>query len=428
MIAIGSHGESSAEKPAPRAMPVSTVDAELVSSFRTLREYTGRIVAARESQVAFERSGKVIEVFVDQGKRVEAGQELARLDTRHLLAEQRRLEASLREATAGLEELVAGPRKEQVEAARAEVRNLFAQQQFQQLNLQRRASLLQSNAIAQEEYDSARFGLDATSARLEAVEQQLNELLAGTRPEQIAAARAAVEQLEASLADIEYDLEDCVLRAPFAGTVAERFIDEGVVITPQTAVARIVEDAHLEAWVGLPVEASRQIAAGQAVTLRAGSQHSTGTVSVVLPELDLATRTRRVVVQVDPDAGLLPGQVVRLEVSEEIETAGFWLPTSALVSADRGLWSCYAVVTDDSGDQRVERRDVEVLHTSGEHVVVRGTVQNGDTIVAAGTHRIAQGQSVRVVSTREEQEVTAKRFGDNSHGAVTASERLLSGG
>ncbi len=130
MIAIGNQGET-AEKPAPRALPVSTVEAELVSSFRTLREYTGKIVAARESQVAFERSGKVLEVFVDQGWQVQAGQELARLDTRHLLVEQRRLEASLREATAGVEELVAGPRIEQIEAAQAEVRNLSAQQQLQ---------------------------------------------------------------------------------------------------------------------------------------------------------------------------------------------------------------------------------------------------------------------------------------------------------
>lgn len=405
-FAIQAGSDQQKELSKARALPVKTVPAEAVSSFRTLRGYTGTIVAARESELAFERAGKVIKVLVDQGERVEAGQQLALLDTRHLLAQQRQLEANLREATAQLDELIAGPRKEQIAAAEAEMRNLVAQKQLQELNMKRRESLLKTSAIVQEEYDSARFGLDAVTARLDAAQQKLNELQTGTRPEQIAAAKAAVEQLEASLASIQHDLQDCLLQAPFAGTVAERFIDEGAVIAPQSAVARIVEDSRLEAWVGLPVETTRHLAVGQPVTLRSALGQVPGNVKAVLPELDVATRTRRVVVNVQQNAHLLPGQIVRLEVPEETAVAGIRLPTSALVSASRGLWSCYAVVSDEDGQHRVQRRDVEVLHTSGEQVVVRGTLQAGEPIVADGTHRVAHGQLVEVVSTpAKEQEI-----------------------
>jgi multidrug efflux pump subunit AcrA (membrane-fusion protein) len=421
LLAVGSRGEDVADQAPPRALPVSTVRCSAIFSFRTMRRYTGRIAPARDSQLAFERAGKVVAVLVDQGDRVEAGQEMARLDTRHLLTEKRRLEASLSEASARLEELVAGPREEQIAAAEAEVRSLFAQLRLQELNVQRRVTLLKSNAISQEEYDTARFGMEANSAGLDAAQQRLNELRAGTRPEQIAAAKAALEQLEASLAGIGHDLEDCELKAPFAGTVADRFIDEGAVITPQTAVARVVEDASLEAWVGLPAEAARQISTGQAVTVRAANQRVRGVAIAVLPELDLATRTRRVVVRVDEDAALLPGQVVRLEVPEEIATSGFRLPASALVSASRGLWSCYAVVSDDNGALRAERRDVEVLHTSGEEVVVRGTLQDGEAIVAGGTHRVAHGQLVRVVPASQEEAVSANRPEEGPRPAMTTA-------
>ena len=401
--------------PEPRALPVNIVPAAAVSSFRSVRSYTGSIVAARESQLAFERAGKVVDVLVDQGERVAIGQELAQLDTRQLLARQRQLNANLREATARLDELVAGPRKEQIAAAEAEVRNLMAQKQLQQLNMLRRESLLKSNAIVQEEFDSARFGLDAIAAQLDAAQQRLNELRAGTRSEQVEAARAAVEQLEASLAGVKHDLEDCVLHAPFAGTVAERFVDEGAVITPQSPITRIVEDTRLEAWIGLPAETAQHLAVGQQVTLRAAHGQVPAVVSAVLPELDMATRTRRVVVNIREGAGLLPGQIVRLEVPEETTVAGIRLPTTALVNASRGLWSCYAVVSDEEGHQRVQRRDVEVLHTSGEQVVVRGTLQAGEPVVASGTHRVAHGQLVEVIPPPLERRALVREDSDIGH-------------
>jgi multidrug efflux pump subunit AcrA (membrane-fusion protein) len=94
--------------------------------------------------------------------------------------------------------------------------------------------------------------------------------------------------------------------------------------------------------------------------------------------------------------GLVPGQLVRLEVGETIESAGFWLPTSALLRRQRGLWCCYVVVVDRERPStgRVETRDLEVLHTEGQRVFVRGTLQPGETVIAAGTHRVVPGQRV----------------------------------
>jgi multidrug efflux pump subunit AcrA (membrane-fusion protein) len=385
------------EVPTPlRTLSVTTVTPRQVSSYDTQREYTGTVQAARVSNVAFQRSGKVVEVLVDQGDRVETGQPLARLDTRHLVAERRRMEAELREATARLDELVAGPRAEVIAAAEAEVRNLTAQERLQALNAERRKFLLEGQAIAQEEYDGARLGLESVTARLDAARERLRELRAGTRPERIAAARAAVEQLRASLQSLDHDLEDCELAAPFAGTVADRFVDEGVVITTQTPVVRLVEGTRLEAWFGLPPAVAREISEGEVVALRVGQAEVAGTLRAVLPELDVATRTRRVVVSLNEPASLVTGELVRLTAPERIETTGFWLPVSALTSGSRGLWSCFAVVPESDGVLRVERRDVEVLHTSGERVLVRGTLQTGEPVVTAGTHRIAHGQVVTI--------------------------------
>ncbi len=399
--AAGSRSSPDSSASVVVALPVTTVTATAPALFEVTREYTGSLKAARSTAAAFLRSGRVVELLVDQGDGVEVDQVVAQLDKRHLLAERRQREAQLNEAVARLDELLAGPRKEQIAAAEAEMRSLRAEQQLQELNAERRKKLAANNAVAVEELDSAAFGLEASNARLAVAEERLRELRTGSRAEHIEAARAAVEQREAALETVTHDLDDCLLRAPFAGTVAERFVDEGAVITAQTPVVRIVEDHRLEAWIGLPTSLAAKLTVGQRLALRCDGQRFEGAVRAVLPEVDLATRTRRVVLHVPELSGLVAGRVVRLEVSEPVSDSGLLLPTTALAGAHRGLWSCFVVASDPSGATRVERRDLEVLHTSGEYVLVRGALREGESVVAAGTHRLAHGQVVRVLRPGE---------------------------
>ncbi|NET68800.1 MAG: hypothetical protein F6K63_32165 [Moorea sp. SIO1G6] len=127
-------------------------------------------------------------------------------------------------------------------------------------------------------------------------------------------------------------------------------------------------------------------------------------VSSILPELDSSTRTLTVVLTLDRDAvrEVSPGQVARWKLAETIPTAGYWLPTTALVQGVRGLWSCYVLgelaESDLSGATHVfsvKRRDVEILQTQSNRILVRGTLQPGDQVIVGGTHRLVPGQQVR---------------------------------
>ena len=71
------------------------------------------------------------------------------------------------------------------------------------------------------------------------------------------------------------------------------------------------------------------------------------------------------------------------------------LPTAALSPGQRGLWSVYVVVGRE-GYETIESRPVEVLHTEGERVLVRGTIQSKDRVVSGGVQRIVPGQRVKV--------------------------------
>jgi multidrug efflux pump subunit AcrA (membrane-fusion protein) len=118
----------------------------------------------------------------------------------------------------------------------------------------------------------------------------------------------------------------------------------------------------------------------------------------MLPEIDLATRTQTVVIEIDRSQSpeVVPGQVVQTSITQQVDKQGFLLPTAALLPGVRGLWSVYAVI-QDNGQDVIQRRHVEVLHTSGDQVLVQGTVAEGDRVVISGVQRLVSGQRVRVV-------------------------------
>ena len=403
-IAIGSYlamgGDTASESTTDaRILFVSTIEIELVNSYTTQRTYTGTLVAARSADLSFERSGEIVAIDVDQGDRVAAGQALARLDTRHLIARQRQLQAQHDQAAAVLAELEAGPRQETIAAARAELRNLEAQVELQQLNTTRREELHRRKAIAQEDYDSAIYGLKIAEAQRDAARHRLDELLEGTRKEKVDAQRAAVAQLDAALTGIRADLEDCELVARFDGTIVKRSIDEGSVVQPGQPILRIVEHDRLEAWIGLPSSTAERTNRGTPREVVVDGQRHSAEVRAVLPELDSTTRTRRVVLTMDQaeSTGIYSGQIARLPIDERIDVQGFWLPTAALVRGSRGLWSCFVVVADSAGGPIgvIEQREIEVLHTEGERALVRGMLEGNDVIVSEGVHKVVPGQRVR---------------------------------
>lgn len=380
-------------------LPVETLVAEQVDSYQTARAYTGVIRARRDTVLSFERLGTLKAIHVDEGQRVERGDVLAELDTRRLQVGRTRLEARRNEAAAMLAELVAGPRQETIDAADANVDNLKAQLDLEKANLVRRKALLADNIIPQEEYDASMFGVQAAAARLEAAQRQLDELTAGTRQEKIDAQKAVFETLDAELADVNIELEDSALLAPFSGTVSQRMVDEGAVIAAGAPIVQLVEDQALEAWIGLPVNVASRFVKGHTVQLLVDDKPHAAVVKSLMPGLDADSRTRTVVFTFDEGnaQALVPEQVVRLRVESQTDAQGFWLPTDALAAGPRGLWNCYSVV-----DGRVQQQVVEVLHTEGDRVLVRGTLADGDPIIASGTHRVVAGQQVRMLSEQSQ--------------------------
>ncbi|MEM9482219.1 MAG: HlyD family efflux transporter periplasmic adaptor subunit [Cyanobacteria bacterium P01_F01_bin.116] len=404
---ILSKNENTTAQPAVSSvsiLPVDVTTIEAVDSYQVERTYTGTIVPRNSSVLSFELAGKLEQIMVDEGDYVEMGTPIASLNTRTLENQQWELLAQRKQMVAQLKEMQAGARAETIAAAEASVRQLNAQLQLARQKSNRREALYHQGAISQEQRDEAFNETSTLQARLDSVQSQLDELLAGTRSEQIEAQQALIEQQDAKIANLAIEQEKSILRAPFAGTISDQLADVGTVLGAGQAIFKIVEGNQLEAHIGIPASAASVIQIDDIFTLQVEQTTYQAQVTSILPELDPQTLTVTIVLKLDQtdSTAIVPGQVAELQLTETIKSPGYWLPITALVETDRGLWSSYVlgqqqdVTAENQAVFQVEENVVEILHTQSDLVLVRGTLQPNQKVIVDGIHRIVPGQQVRI--------------------------------
>jgi multidrug efflux pump subunit AcrA (membrane-fusion protein) len=393
--------QHSSDSMSVRRLPVAVITVRRVNRLTSNRKYTGIIRPKLQADLAFESAGRIDKVLFDEGDSVLKGQVLAQLDTDLLTARRAAMQASWQQAQAVLEELQAGPRKEVIASTEALLEEARSNLKLAELNYERRKKLQGSEAVSTEDFERALYSLRGAKSRLDATAKQLEELHAGTRPEQIAAQRAAVDQLKASLDEIDIQIRESALRAPFAGTIVRRISDPGTIATPAQPVLQIVDSNKLEALIGVPLNTARELEIQNTYQVIVNNKSFAAVLLAKIPQLQSATRTQNLILELaaESDAGqLVPGQLCQIEIPTEIDTEGFWVPSSSLANGIRGLWS--VLMVDE--ESRIRRLDVQVIHTDGEQVLVTGAIEDGAQIVCDGTHRIVEGQWVETIPDKGE--------------------------
>ena len=404
---------------APRPLAVNVVVATRVSGYQAKRHYLGKIESKRHSRLSFEFAGKINTVHVDEGQPVQKGELLAELDTEILRSSLGALTAQIESATALLDELIAGPRSEDIAAAQANVRRWTSQLKLAQITRQRMDRLLKSRAVSDQEVDEAVYNEQSVAAQMDLAKSNLDELVNGTRIEQIAAQRAALNQLRAEHNTVAVQIRKSQLRAPFSGIVAARLLDEGEVIKSGQPVYELLDNQHLKARIGLPVESLPHVSDLEQHELLYRDQKFVAKFRSVKPEKNTQTRTVDVVFELPP---MLPapsiGDVVRFELSEPADSPGYWIPTSALVETYRGLWGCYVAVEmePNSGLAISGLRELEILHQEGERSFVRGALVAGEKVITSGVHRLVNEQAIRVVRNHGGSALAAVKMERNTGG------------
>ncbi len=191
-----------------------------------LNVVVGELASDRIELIA-EVNEPILEILVAEGERVTAGQLILRQDDTRAGTRLREAEAAVGQAQARLDELVRGPRQEQIAQARANLAGANRDIEFRRTEFQRAKDLLEKELASPQTRDRAKAELDAAEANLELRRAQLQELLAGTTVEELAQAEQSLQQAQARRDSASLDVERHRLVAPVDGIFDSRLFEPG---------------------------------------------------------------------------------------------------------------------------------------------------------------------------------------------------------
>ncbi|WP_394223010.1 efflux RND transporter periplasmic adaptor subunit [Alteromonas gracilis] len=326
---------------------VSTGTVKIQTGFETPINVFGLIESPKATLLSFDVAGQVTDLLVEEGDVVDKGDMLARQDVQRLNARKRELQASLERANADL--------------ALAKV------------NSERAVSLVEK--------------------KLESA-QRLDETDAGLK-----VAKAQVREVQAALNSLNVEIEKTTLISPFAGVVNRRFFDEGSVVNAGSPVFGITSIENYQARFAVPADVVEQFDVNEPVLVRVGDIDVAGTVTQRLPVRNVQTRTIDILVTLNSNERVRPGDMAILSGFRAHKETGSWLPVNALSNGLRGLWRVFVLSSEKNAT--LEARVVEVVYTDGNNAFVRGALKDGEIYVNEGTHKLAPGQMVAIPSQHQ---------------------------
>lgn len=326
-----------APEPPPTPVEIATAESRTIAPSQWV---PGTVVSKSDARIGSELPGRLTWI-AEVGDTVAAGDALAKLDTDALKIELR---------------------QDQAELERLRVQTAHAGRQVERLE-----AMGAKSAVAVSQLDETRMNRDV-------LQQQL--------------ARA-----EADLADSRRRLKDGVIRAPFAGTVAERMANVGEVVG-STPLLRLVDTQNLEVQARAPAQAALNLKAGAAVQLRSGSDAAIAMkLRAVVPVGDSGSRQLELRVALD-EARWPVGTAVQVAVPEREAHAGIAVPRDALLI--RGNETYVFRVGADGKAQKVV---VTTGDAEGDRIEVLGGIAHGDALVVRGGERLREGQKVKVLES-----------------------------
>lgn len=201
--------------------------------------------------LSFKVGGRLAERTVDEGQIVQIGQVVGRLENEELREERNSRSAEERASKAGVADLEAGSRSEEIAQGEAALARMAAESERLAKDAVRAEELFRLEVISLKDLEAARAGRDAAAAALRESEQHLKLLRIGPRPDALRQARARAEGAAAGRALAETRLSQSVLTSPISGLVLAKHVEPGEMLAPGGPVVTVgrMEDVWLRGYI-----------------------------------------------------------------------------------------------------------------------------------------------------------------------------------
>lgn len=342
---------------APLSVRTTPVEQEAVMAGRgpALVTATGYVVPRHKVEVSSKIIGRVVELNVKRGDKVNAGDVLLRIEDADYQARVAQAKAGVAAAEARLRELQAGSRVEEIASAKASAAASAAELVNARVEHERLAQLVAAGVSSPQELDRAKSARDVAQARLAADRSNADLVEKGPRQEVIDAAQAQLAQAQADVKLAETELENTVIRAPIGGTVLEKIAEVGELVTnsnfggtrgAKSSVLTMADLGDLQVEVDVNQAELSKVRVGQNAEVRLDIEPDKayrGRVDEISPQADRQKGTVQAKVAI-----LDAGEAFKTEVNARVTFLGevdparpgsekprLWIPRSAVVQSGK---------------------------------------------------------------------------------------------
>jgi HlyD family secretion protein len=367
---------------------------------------TGYIVAHHKIEANSKVTGRVAWIGVEKGDHVKEGQVLVRLEDQEFRAQYEQAAGAAESARAQLLQLEHGSRPEEIQQTDHNLSEAKATAANDKISLDRIKKLSDDGVMSRQALDDATAKYESSQQRAHSLEQSYQLAKLGPRAEEIARAKGALMQAEGQAAYAKSQLDATVIRAPITGTILDRSVEKGELLTGQfAATARPVfslanlKDIQVELDIAQDDFARLGPKQKGIVTVDAYPDRTYhGVIAEISPEANRQKATVQIKVQIlDPDEYLRPemNSTVKFIADEPAQKsgssgpAGVFVPTSAVRDAS-GKKVVFIVFKG-----KALLRDVRVVAQRSGGLLVEGLV-GGEDVITAGPADLKDGDKIKI--------------------------------
>ncbi|HVN18975.1 MAG TPA: efflux RND transporter periplasmic adaptor subunit [Dongiaceae bacterium] len=372
----------------------------------TVLSATGYIVAHHKIEANSKVTGRVAWIGVEKGDHVKEGQVLVRLEDQEFRAQYEQAQGAAESARAQLLQLEHGSRAEEIRQTEHNLSEAKATAANDKTSLERIKKLFDEGVMSKQALDDASAKYDASEQRVHSLEQSYQLAKIGPRVEEIERAKGALMQAEGQAAYAKSQLDATVIRAPITGTILDRSVEKGELLTGQYASAArpVFSLADLK---DLQVE----LDIAQADFARLGPKQKAnvavdafpdrryhGVIAEISPEANRQKATVQVKVQIlDPDEYLRP------EMNSTVTFIADEASQKSNASAPQGAYVPATAMRDRDGKKfvyiayngRAVAREIHVVSQRADGAVVAG-LAGGETVINSAPATLKDGDKIRI--------------------------------
>jgi len=225
-------------------------------------------IEATDVNVAAKLPGQVVNLYVDEGSRVDSGSLIAVQDHSLLEIQLREAEAAILAARAQLLLTEKGARSEDIGQSEAAMRQADANRKLAAEQLERLRNLVKGGAGTKEQLDQAEARFRVAQSQLDQAEQNAAKVKHLARPEEISSANARVQQLEASRDRVRKTIDDSYLFSPVGGMVTHKIVEQGELAAQGTPIVTITNLSRVYLTLYITEKELPRVKLGEAVDVR----------------------------------------------------------------------------------------------------------------------------------------------------------------